>query len=318
MGITSRIDAITHLPADRLMDKPPAPKSVKIELTSQCNYSCEFCSIKNRAIPDKQVMSLEFFKSITHEMYEAGVEEIGLFYIGESFMQPKLLLECVKYLKQELCMPYVFLTTNGSLAHPKTVDALMEAGLDSLKWSLNAADEQQFDRVMRSPTKLFHKALENLKAARQIRDEKGYKCGIYASSIQYDGEQGERMQALLDAHVLPYVDEHYFLPLYGRMAQQPEERAKMLGFEQQAGNQGRIGGLVKPLPCWAVLSEGHVRVDGHLSACCFGADDKYDMGSLHETSFMNAWHSNQFVALRQAHLKGNIKGTVCEGCVAYS
>lgn len=315
--ITSRIDAITHVPADRLLAKPPAPKSVKIELTSSCNYSCEFCSIKDRTDHGKHVMSLEFFKSMTHEMYEAGVEEIGLFYIGESFMQPKLLVECIKYLKQELCMPYVFLTTNGSLAHPKTVEECMKAGLDSLKWSINAADEKQFDRLMRVPTKLFRTALSNLQEARKIRDAGGYKCGIYASSIQYDGEQGERMQALLDAQVIPYVDEHYFLPLYGRMAAQPDERAKMLGFEQQAGNQGRIGGLVKPLPCWAVFAEGHVRVDGHVSACCFGADDKYDMGNMNEGGFMANWHSPKFVALREAHLKKDISSTVCAGCVAY-
>lgn len=317
MGITQRIDAITHVPDHRLQAKPIAPKSVKIELTSSCNYKCEFCSIKDRTDHGKHVMSLDFFKRITRDMYANGVEEIGLFYIGESFMQPKLLVQCIEYLKRTLGMPYVFLTTNGSLAHPETVEACMQAGLDSLKWSINAADEAQFDKIMRVPTKLFRTALFNLQEARKIRDYGGYECGIYASSIQYDGEQGERMQKLLDKEVLPFVDEHYFLPLYGRMAAQPKEKAKMLGFEQQAGNQGRVGGLVKPLPCWAVLSEGHIRVDGHMSACCFGADDKYDMGDLNEGGFMANWHSAKFVALREAHLKGDISQTVCAGCVAW-
>lgn len=316
--ITSRIDAITHVKEHQLRVDPPAPKSVKIELTSNCNYACQFCSIKDRERTGKQTMDLSFFKTITTEMYESGVEEIGLFYIGESFMAPKLLLDCIKWLKEGLCMPYVFLTTNGSLAHPGIVKDLMAAGLDSLKWSINASDTEQFTTMMCVPTRLFRQSLDNLKSARQIRDENGYKCGIYASSIKYDGDQAVKMQKLLDSDVLPYVDEHYFLPLYGRMAQQTEERAAELGFEPTAGNQGRVGALVKPLPCWAVFTEGHVRVDGHISACCFGADDKYDMGSLHDSGWMAAWHSEAYKSLRAAHLKKDISGTVCEGCMAYS
>jgi uncharacterized Fe-S cluster-containing radical SAM superfamily protein len=316
--ITDRIDAITAIPADYLTECPPAPRSVKIELTSNCNYACQFCSLKNRESTDRQVMTLDFFKRITTEMRAAGVEEIGMFYIGESFMAPKLLVECIRFLKRELQMPYVFLTTNGSLAHPKTVQACMEAGLDSLKWSINASDEEQFATVMDSAPRLFRQSLDNLREARRIRDEQGYPCGIYASSIQYDGAQADKMQAMLEQDVLPYVDEHYFLPLYGQMAQQTEARSAELGFVPTAGNQGRIGALVQPLPCWAVFTEGHVRVDGHLSACCFGADDHFDMGDLNDRDFMAAWHGAKYIALRRAHLKKDITGTVCDGCMAYA
>lgn len=316
--ISDKIDAITRIPENYLTETPPAPRSVKIELTSQCNYACQFCSLKDREDQGKQVMTLEFFKRITTEMRGAGVEEIGMFYIGESFMQPKLLVECIRFLKAEVGMPYVFLTTNGSLAHPKTVEACMEAGLDSLKWSVNAADTEQFARMMYVHPKLMLQSLHNLQQARRIRDEKGYKCGIYASSIQYDGAQAERMQAMLERDIIPHVDEHYFLPLYGQMANQTEARAKELGFVPTAGNQGRVAALVQPLPCWAVFTEAHVRVDGHLSACCFGADDKFDMGDLNSQGFMEAWHSAIFKSLRRSHLAKSVADTVCQQCVAYA
>ena len=45
-------------------------------------------------------------------------------------------------------MPYVFLTSNASMAFPEAVEACMKAGLDSLKWSMNAADEEQFEKIM--------------------------------------------------------------------------------------------------------------------------------------------------------------------------
>lgn len=315
--ITDRIDGVTAIPATHLREDPPAPRSVKIELTSQCNYACQFCSLKDRAVTGKQSMSLDFFKRITREMREEGVEEIGMFFIGESFMAPKLLIEGIRYLKQELAMPYVFITTNGSLAHPKTVAAAMEAGLDSIKWSLNAADAEQFATVMAVNPKLMAAAAANLREARKIRDENGYRCGIYASSIQYDGEQAKKMDAMLARDVLPYVDQHYYLPLYGQMANNSAERSSELGFVPTAGNQGRLAKLVAPLPCWAVFTEAHVRVDGHLSACCFGADDKFDMGDLAAHSFRDAWNSETFRALRRFHLAKDVTGSVCENCVAY-
>ena len=42
------------------------------------------------------------------------------------------------------------------------------------------------------------------------------------------------------------------------------------------------------------------------------------MGDLTKQPFMEAWRSEKFQALRAAHLKRNVAGTVCEYCVAYS
>ena len=314
--ITDRIDAITDIPATRLREDPPAPRSVKIELTSRCNYRCTFCSLKDRDSPSNMDMDFEMFKRITQEMREAGVEEIGVFYIGESCVNPELLVQAIKHVK-DIGFSYCFLTTNGSLMTAELAAECMRAGLDSLKFSINAADPEQFIEVMRVKPKLFETALQNIADCRLVRDSHNFKCGLYASSIQYDGEQAERMQKLLDERVIPFVDEHYQLPLYGQMAQLDAAKSAQAGFVPTAGNQGRIGALRQPLPCWAVSTEGHVRADGHLSACCFGADDKFDMGDLTRQSFMEAWHSETFRALRRAHLKRDVSGTVCEDCVAY-
>jgi hypothetical protein len=126
------------------------------------------------------------------------------------------------------------------------------------------------------------------------------------------------MEAFLDVNILPNVDEHYWLPLYGQMTQQTEERSKELGFVPTAGNQGRLDALREPLPCWAVLTEGHVTATGLLAACCFDADNKFTMADLNEVSFMDGWNSVAFQELREAHLRKDVSGTVCSGCIAYA
>ena len=315
--ITDRIDAITLIPDAWRRPDPPSPKSIKIEISPRCNYRCGFCALRTREKQPRKDMEFELFRRITGEMREAGVEEIGLFYLGESFMNPGLLLQSIRHLKEDIGMPYVFLTSNASLATPKAVDACMAAGLDSLKWSINASDESQFSQVMGVSDRMFGKALQNVKAAWEVREWGGYPTSLSASSIRYDDAQAARMQSMLDEHVLPYVDTHYWLPLYS-MGSFATQREGELEYRPTAGNQGRIGALREPLPCWAVFTEGHVTAEGKLSACCFDAGGHWTMGDLTTHSFSDCWNSSAFRQLREAHLKKDVTGTPCEKCVAYN
>jgi hypothetical protein len=309
--ITERIDRITRLDPEYRSPAPPIPRSVKIELTARCDFQCFFCASSMR-LRDKGDIDRGFFRRILREMRALGVEEIGLFYLGESFLCPWL-AEAVRFAKRDCGYPYVFLTTNGRLATPERVRACMEAGLDSLKFSFNFADADQFMQVTNVRKADFHKVEENLKAARRVRDEGGYSCGLYASSIRYDDEQLARMEAAV-ARILPYVDEHYWLPLYGQAGLTSGAR----GTVPTAGNQGRIGALRKPLPCWSLFTEGHITWDGRLSACCFDHDGRFHMGDLNLQPFPEARHSASFQRLRSANLAEDVSGTVCEKCIAYS
>ena len=327
MTITQRIDAITAISPERLSEQPPAPRSVKIEISGRCNYACGFCALRTRPQQPRRDMDFELFSKITREMREAGVEEIGLFYLGESFTNPDLLVAACRHAKVELGFPYVFLTSNASLAEPAIVERLMQYGLDSLKWSVNAADGAQFVELMGVKPQLFEDALGNIRAAHEVRRKGGYRTGLFASSIRYDGAQQAKMEALLKERVIPYVDEHYWLPLYSMAMRSAELKAK-LGYSPTHGNSGRYDprtGLPtrSPLPCWSVFTEGHVRVDGHMSACCFGSDSRFDVGDLSRESFMDVWHGPGMRKIRAAQIRTEregpaaLKGTICDVCVAY-
>ena len=81
--ITDRIDSITNVSDEYRAAILPAPKSVKIELTGRCNYRCGFCALRTRENQPVEDMDIYFFQKIVMQMKEAGVEEIGVFYIGE-------------------------------------------------------------------------------------------------------------------------------------------------------------------------------------------------------------------------------------------
>lgn len=308
MSITSRIDAITKISADYLAEDLPAPKSVKIELTAHCNYKCAFCVKSLRSGTGN--MDRRLYSRLIREMADAGVEELGVFYIGESFTC-KWLPDAIREAK-EVGFPYVFLTTNGSAATPDRVRQCMEAGLDSLKFSVNFHSATQLAEVAKVGPHYWQKAIDNLKAAKQIRDLGGFKCGLYASSIKFDGAQGQVMAAVID-EIRPYVDEAYWLPLYGMSG-----ASKNAGWQPQPGNPGRLDAMRDPLPCWAVFTEGHITHDGKLAACCFGdgLDGGLIMADLKEVSFMEGWNSKEFRDLRVAHLAKDVRKTACAECAA--
>ncbi|MEE9580155.1 MAG: radical SAM protein [Nitrosomonadaceae bacterium] len=336
MSITDRIDGVTYLSPEFLSEANPvlkAPKSVKIELTARCNYRCNFCSLVTRqkqpGVNDD--IDFELFKRITTEMFEAGVEEIGMFYIGESFMNVPLLVESIKWVKSlpdrsevKRPAPYTFLTTNGSLADKSSVKKVMEAGLDSLKFSVTTSDPIQFQQVIGVKAKLMWQALENIKGAFQARASlkmdkpnsgRGY-CELSASSIKYDGDQQKQMRRTLESYVLPYVDNHYWLPLY-TFADKARENELELRMLPTAGNTGRLDNKRPALPCWLVFNEGHVTAKGLLTACGFDATDSWTITDLNEVSFMDAWNCDEFVKLREAHYKEDVTGTMCEECILY-
>ena len=41
------------------------------------------------------------------------------------------------------------------------------------------------------------------------------------------------------------------------------------------------------------------------------------MGDLTQVAFMDAWNPEKFTRLRAAHLKRDVRGTVCENRIAY-
>ena len=314
MSIAQRLKAITHIPDCQKSVTPPPPKSVKIELVARCNYKCQYCAICYRNGSSTNDMDETLFRRITREMVELGVEEIGLFYIGESFLSPDYLVRSIRYLKDVLRVPYVFLTSNASVASPKAVSQCMASGLDSLKWSCNAANPEQFSELMGVNVSLYESALYNIKKAKETRDDNGYKTGLYASSVKYNDRQLLLAEKVLNERVIPYVDEHYWLPLY-TAGGQAKDKEKELGMRPIAGNTGRLDNPAEPIPCWVLFTGAHIRNDGTMTACCLDGTGNWQVGDLKTQSFMDAWHSNEFQNLRQAHLNMDITGTKCEKCV---
>jgi len=261
-------------------------------------------------------MDFKLFKDVIDELLFIGVKEIGLFFIGESFTAPDLLVKMTEYIKLKSPDTYVFLTSNASLAKHPIVYKLMLFGLDSLKWSCNYYNEEQFNKITGVKPSLFHDAINNIKQVYEMRERFNFTTKLYASSIRYDDDQLIKMEEFLSTNIIPYVDQHYWLPLYN-MGSLSLEREKKLEMNPIAGNTGRYDNPVDALPCWTLFTEAHITSDFKVTACCMDATGDWVMGDLREDSFIDIWHSDKFRELRKAHLNKDVKGTKCENCIMY-
>jgi len=308
--ITERVRQVARLEGPARSTTPPLPHSAKIELTARCDFGCFFCASQARP-RTRSDMPWELYTRLAHELRAAGVNQVGLFYLGESLLC-SWLADAVRYARKECGFPYVFITTNGQRATPARVRELMLAGLDSLKFSCNWADPGQLHQMSGAAPETFDAIVEHIIAARRIRDEirtqTGHHCALYASSLLYDQQQQERMAPAL-ARILPHVDEHYWLPLLGY----PAPRSIGHGAVDPCAPQVKV----KPLPCWGLFTEAHITADGRVSACCLDHSPRFEMGDLTHSPFTKVWHAPAFQNLRAAHLAGDVSTTACSNCIGY-
>lgn len=305
-SISKRAGAVRTLPAALHTPTPAFPRSAKVELTARCDLQCVFCAAQNHPRSGED-MSPYLYRQIASRLRHLGVTDLGLFYIGESFLCDWL-PEAIAYAKKVCGYPRAFLTTNGLSATPERVRECLAAGLDSLKFAFNWADPEQFEDVTGRSGRRYSTILEHLAAARRIRDEHekntGHRCTLTASTVVYDENQQTRMAHALAA-INPLVDEHYWLPLFGRCVPRDALPA-------------HTAAARKPLPCATLFTELHVTHDGHLSACSLDGSPRFHIGNLKDDSVGRLWHSAAFQRLRRAHLKGDVRGTVCEKCIGYT
>jgi len=114
---------------------------IHIEVTSRCNFSCEFC-------PDSKMerkrgeMDFSLFKKVVDEIAQERLTKKVFFHVmGEPLLYSRI-IEAIGYVASKGL--YTSMTTNGSLLTDKIVSDMADAGLSNLTLSLQTPDENTF------------------------------------------------------------------------------------------------------------------------------------------------------------------------------
>ena len=139
------------------------PVCLYLETTNRCNLLCTTCPRTYAELEPPADMSWELFTSIVDQI--PGLQRAVLHGVGEP-MLVKHLPRMVSYLKERNV--YVLFNTNGTVLNERNGRALIEAGLDELRVSLDAANARTY-REIRGKN-YFSRILKNVRAFRDLQE----------------------------------------------------------------------------------------------------------------------------------------------------
>src|SRR6202162_5779275 len=142
------------------------PVCLYLETTNRCNLLCTTCPRTYAELEPPADMSWELFTSIVDQI--PNLNRAVLHGVGEP-MLVKHLPRMVLYLKDR--GTYVLFNTNGTVLNERNGRALIAAGLDELRVSLDAATEKSYIAVRGK--NYFKRILRNIRAFRELQEREG-------------------------------------------------------------------------------------------------------------------------------------------------
>src|SRR6267142_2177932 len=142
------------------------PVCLYLETTNRCNLTCTTCPRTYAELEPPADMSFELFASIVDQV--PGLQRAVLHGVGEP-MLVKNLPRMVRYLKDR--GTYVLFNSNGTLLNERNGRALIDAGLDELRVSLDASNAKSY-RAVRGKD-YFGRILRNVRAFRNLQEREG-------------------------------------------------------------------------------------------------------------------------------------------------
>ena len=243
----------------------------------------------------KGVINPELFVNLLTQAYRLGAREVGLYGGSEPLACRDL--ECHIKRCKNIGYDYVYITTNGSMADQYRLKKIVDAGLDSIKFSLNAGDRQTYKEIHGCDH--FDKVCDNIEYLCRYRRD--FKKKFYLAISFVGTAMNIPSFEDLKKRFSPIVDEIFYVKAYNCSGQMPE--LPRMVFD---------GYCTIPFKRAVISREGYIRV------CCNDYQNFLALENLNQVSLEKAWFGKRFIQFRKNFLKGKLSGTLCNNCISGS
>lgn len=278
---------------------PPWPyTNFLIELSNACNHACLFCAHQKMQRKVGKIKT-EFVFDILEQAYELGSREVGFYATGEPFLVPELPLFIKK--AKDLGYTYVYLTSNGSLATPEKIREVIDAGLDSLKFSINAPERKLYEFIHGKDD--FDTVVEHLKYLNQYRVESGRNFKIFVTGIltRFTENMKDKYHEIFD----DLADEVVFKNVYNQGGYMPEIDT-LLKCTNDKETYRRCN---LPFDAISITHEGYLSIENA------DYENMLIVADLNKVSLKEGWYGEKMKEIRQKFIDDTLEGTLCHGCV---
>jgi wyosine [tRNA(Phe)-imidazoG37] synthetase (radical SAM superfamily) len=272
------------------------PPLVQIEPTSICNYRCVFCyqidpRLSNKKNGHMGVMDHDTFKKIIDQL-EGNIEGVTLASRGEPTVN-KNLSKMLAYMSGKFLATKV--NTNAFLLDEKMSHAILEADLQTLVFSADAAAEPLYSQLRVNGD--LERVVKNVELFHEIK-EKYYsdsKLITRVSGVRFSGEQDIRK---MEQFWSRYVDQVAFVD-YNPWENVYDAKKKSID-----------------APCSDLWRRLFIWWDGKVAPCDVDYLTTLSGETLQQSSVSEIWNSEMYQKLRQSQLAGDRqKLEPCSRCV---
>ncbi len=264
-----------------------------------CNAQCLNCPYTNSAIradyKDRPFMNEDTFRIIADQCGKYGAW-IRLSGGGEPMLHPKA-VELMEYAKRVGAK--VGLITNGSKFTEENSRRLIEAHIDMIEFSVDAADPETYEKVRKGLK--WEVLVKNVERMVELRNKAKGITKIIASGINQRDIDIEAAAKFWE----PMVD-HF-------------QRRKYLTWGiNDPSRSADPTPYISPeegIPCPFIFERLNIDSRGKVMVCGFDIAAVTDMGNVHEKSLKEIWHGERFEYYRQMHIshKGH-EIELCKNC----
>lgn len=291
----------------KFVTTPPFPKNALIELTNACNHACIFCK-NSHQLRKPTYLSLETFSLFIKQAVKLGLEEVGLYATGEPFMT-KNIEKYILFAKKN-GVKRVYITTNGALADISKVKKCFNAGLDSIKFSINASNKQDYKIIHGKDD--FDKVLKNLKEIYNWKNENKVNLQILGSCVLVPTMPHTKKEHFRIFN--KYFDDSQYAESTSQGGQKfdyplPENDLKKIFTTLDEVDEKNLK------PCSMVFNRYHLTAEGYLTACCVDYNLNLVFSDINKENLIESWHNNLIKKLRDKHIQKKLDNTICHSCL---
>lgn len=185
-----RVELYKALPLD-------TPFSVQVSPSNHCNFKCKYCL---HALPEnilakknfrREFMDFSLFKKLVDDIacFSRKIKALVLVGYGEPLLH-KNIVDMVDYAKRRDIADRVEIVTNGAMLTKEMSDGLINAGLDSLKISIQGVDGDAYRATMGRKFD-FDKFIAQLKYFFDHRRHTKINCKIIDVAFRTKDEESE-------------------------------------------------------------------------------------------------------------------------------
>ena len=319
------------------------PRNIYLEVTNRCNLRCKACILYRGSWESQRDLTFDELVQITDQL--PLLERIALHGIGEPLLNTAL-PAMIRHLKNRSA--FVFFNTNGILLDQGRQNALIDAGLDELRISLDAASAQGY-KTMRDSDR-FDQIVANLRSfvtlLQRRRATRPLLSLWYLGTRENIGDLPDFVRLSADIGITQIYLQRlvYFQDDAGYGLATPEKTLVASDDEaRQAVEQGQVlarqldiqfnaSGLSTPLEsvranagpshtwkgCFRPTTLMYITANGNVLPCCISPFSTSDytsiiLGNVFESRLEEIWLGSKYRSFRKSHQTDKPPKS-CRGC----